>query len=499
MSATTIFALSYDEYGAWYDAYRTNVLEPALDRASAELDRELVDVLSDRDLSRLRNATGRVKSKRRTWRKVRQPRYAGRVNSPADIPSVVDDLVGLRITCTNLRDIEMVETALETVPRSPDGGRLWIDAATERDYVVEPKESGYRGWHVNLNVSVEVDGVEVPVTCELQVRTLLQDSWGELTHEDTYSKDGALPPLVEVLSKRMADLFATLDDIAEDLRSELDRIDEAVVARSSDEASNSDQAASDEPILSEQGADATTFLIERWENLDRPTDLAVLAWALQTEFGAEISDEWFGHRTFKRFITHALPESEITTGRQAFLLPAGFADDLPDGSDAKETDEPVGDEHTSDGSINDDSISDDSIDDDEEDQNGAAIPDAALVLRRVDRAFPLLDTEQWNVLYEEVAESWRRTGATVQSAAVISRIARSTRDRSEAKGRAVSRRHAAYVARAVLPTDEAIAPLDAAQIADAFATTTLTRLADLRILGGRNRKGRASFRRWLGA
>ncbi len=481
--------LSYAEFGNWYDRYRADVLEPALDAASSELDRELLDLLSDRDLARLRSATGRVKSKRRTWRKIRQPRYQGRITSLDDVPTVIDDLVGLRITCTNLRDIEMVQTALETLPRSPGSSALWLDGSTERDYVLEPKESGYRGWHVNLGVTLEVDGTPTAVACELQVRTLLQDSWGELTHEDTYSKDGALPPLVEVLSKRMADLFATLDDIAEDLRTELDRIDEAVVARSPDDADIQVDAPSP-GSPTEQDADAAAFLVERWNDIDRPTDLAVLAWALQREFGAEVSDDWFGHGSFKRFLTHALPEAEITTGRHAFLLPEGTA--AADVGDAEHSPEsaPGAAEHVLE-SNGDHAASG-------EDGPERRTPDAAVALRRVDRAFPLLEHAQWELLFEQLAEAWKRNGPTAQSTADISRMVRSARDRADAQGTPISRRHLSYVARSVVPAETPGGPMTASELAETFATSTLQRMAELRILGARNRKGRAAVRAWLG-
>ena len=174
-----------------------------------------------------------------------------------------------------------------------------------------------------------------PVTCELQVRTLLQDSWGELTHEDTYSKAGELPPLVEVLSTRMADLLATLDDIAEDLRNELDRIDEAIVAET---AGQVDNEPGDDCARAGPGADAADILLERWRALDRPVELSSLAWALQHEFGAEVSDDWFGYRTFKRFLRAAVPDGEISGGRQAYLLPAGgsgSADEATRSGDAR--------------------------------------------------------------------------------------------------------------------------------------------------------------------
>ena len=309
----------YAEFGNWYDAYRADTLEPALDRAMDALQRALDDALSDRDLARIRSISGRVKSKRRTWRKISQPHYREQVTSVDDIPRVLDDLLGMRLTCTNLRDLEMVQVALENLPAHATRKRpLGLDPASERDYVDQPKESGYRGWHVNLDVQHE----GTPVTCELQVRTLLQDSWGELTHEDTYSKSGELPPLVEVLSTRMADLLATLDDIAEDLRNELDRIDEAIVAETAGQPEGETIAPE---IAFGPGADAADILLERWRSLDRPLEISSLAWALQNEFGAEVSDDWFGYGTFKRFLRAAIPEGEISGDRQVYLLPPGGA------------------------------------------------------------------------------------------------------------------------------------------------------------------------------
>ena len=224
-------SIEYADFGAWYDEHRSRVLDPALSVAMASLHAALDDALSDRDRTRIRRISGRVKSKRRAWRKLKRLLREGTITTVDDVPTAIGDLIGLRITCTNLRDIEMVQAALDGLPLP--GSRvmgLCFDPASERDYVLEPKESGYRAWHVDLEVGIEVDGNSAAATAELQVRTLLQDSWGELTHEDTYTKDGQLPPLVEVLSKRMADLFATLDDIAEDRRSDLDRLDQVAVA-----------------------------------------------------------------------------------------------------------------------------------------------------------------------------------------------------------------------------------------------------------------------------
>lgn len=457
----------YAEFGNWYNAYRVDTLEPALDRAMDALQRELEDSLSERDLARIRSISGRVKSKRRTWRKVSQPRYRQQIASVDDIPRALDDLIGMRLTCTNLRDLEMVQVALENLPGNASKRRpLGLDPTSERDYVEQPKESGYRGWHVNLGV--QHDGT--PVTCELQVRTLLQDSWGELTHEDTYSKSGELPPLVEVLSTRMADLLATLDDIAEDLRTELDRIDEAIVAETVGQPIGEAADEPDQGLTVGPGADAADLLLERWRSLDRPVEISSLAWALQHEFGAEVSDDWFGYGTFKRFLRAAVPDGEISGDRQLYLLPAGGAAEQPEADDAV------------------DELSPDA---------STTIPDEARQLRRIDRDFPLVETEQWLRIYEHLAEAWRRVGAGAPSTRMVNQLTRSARDRARTTGDPLPRRHLDHVAKAVIAATGSGDPLDGEQIGEAFTSSVLQRLADLRIVTADDAASRARVGRWL--
>jgi ppGpp synthetase/RelA/SpoT-type nucleotidyltranferase len=479
---STGVSFGYTDFGEWYDAFRVDTLEPGLDRAMAALRSELNDLLSERDLARIRNISGRVKSKRRTWRKVSQPRYRMQIATVDAIPEVIDDLIGVRITCTNLRDLEMVEAALDGLPRrAGKKNALGLDPTSERDYVDAPKESGYRGWHVNLGVVLN----RTPLTCELQIRTLLQDSWGELTHEDTYSKDGELPPLVEVLSKRMADLLATLDDIAEDLRTELDRIDEAVVAEVVVPADVDVSAVDDDAPASGPAADAAELLLDRWRALDRPLELASLAWALQTEFGAEVSDNWFGHGSFKRFLRHAVPDGEISTGRQAYLLPAGEDSEGEPAGDGSAS----GDDHSPDDtSGNGADISNGDVD---------SVPDEARQLRRTDRGFPLIDTDQWAQIYRYLADAWRKVGAREPSARMVNQITRSARDRAQAAGEPLARRHLDYVAKAVLAGRDDGEPLTAEQVGDVFAASTLQRMADLRILAESNAAGRTRVAHWL--
>ncbi len=499
----------YAAFARWYDAHRGGVLDPALEQAEDVVGGLLRDALSERDLARIRGPVGRVKSKPRTWRKLGGRRYVERVDTVDDIPWVIDDLLGVRLTCTNRRDIDVAREVLDALPTADDGrSEIWVDPSSERDYLDRPRPSGYRGWHVNLGLAVDLDGTRRSVTCELQVRTLLQDGWGELTHEDTYKKDGELPPLVEVLSRRMADLLSTLDDIAEDLRDELDRLDEAAVTSSPLDApidAPADRAAIGGATgrRAEQAMDAAAYLDARWRALDRPVDLAALAWELQREHGAEITDDWFGTGTFKRFLNAAVPDAQITTGRNAFVLPASTDADADAEVDVDEPDDESdrGAEGTDGagvgrGDVGSTDGSDDLGDPESADGLSVTVPDVARALHRVDRTFPLIDHADWTRLFDHLAEAWRRVGDQDPTARLARRLVQSTCDRSAASGPPLAVRHVEAVVRDLVEESDG-EPRPADELAGTYATLVQQRLVELRLIGARNRTARAAVRRWI--
>ena len=62
-----------------------------------------------------------------------------------------------------------------------------------------------------------------PVFAEIQVKTRLQDAWSELTHEDMYKPGAAMKPskLHGEFARAMANMLATVDDMADTLALEL--------------------------------------------------------------------------------------------------------------------------------------------------------------------------------------------------------------------------------------------------------------------------------------
>jgi len=105
---------------------------------------------------------------------------------------VASDIIGGRVSCWFLDDCYGFLNLINSSPH------LKISDQVE-DYIKTPKPSGYRSIHLVANIaydSVKRDGREVKVTpevmkCELQIRTKLQDAWGDITHEFHYKAKSA--------------------------------------------------------------------------------------------------------------------------------------------------------------------------------------------------------------------------------------------------------------------------------------------------------------------
>lgn len=95
---------------------------------------------------------------------------------------------------------------------------------TVLDYITSPKPSGYRSIHLTANIaydSVQRENTKVVITpeemkCEIQIRTKLQDAWGDVTHEFHYKAkiygvdDSDLEGLLSDISDRLATEDKTL-------------------------------------------------------------------------------------------------------------------------------------------------------------------------------------------------------------------------------------------------------------------------------------------------
>lgn len=321
---------SFDAFTGWYESLRRGALEPARQTFCRILTEEIARVEVEFGPGRFRQPHSRVKDSVRLWAKMHLPKYRDRVSSLAAIPEVVDDLVGVRVVCTNKSDVEKIRSVVDrwaclSADTSDSKFGVAVESGSQRDYILEPKASGYRAYHLNLLTNVPQIGGMVTVRGELQIRTLLQDGWGELTHEDTYKPGQEVPRLVSLLSLRMGELLATVDDIAEDIQGDLARLSEEAVT---DAPPLSGEPAIESPSEPEVSAEIVVAEAARLVSLlERPTPLAQISNQLRATFGPQVSANWRGPGNFKNFLVEAVPGINIVPKGPSYIIPPGLEPD----------------------------------------------------------------------------------------------------------------------------------------------------------------------------
>ena len=113
------------------------------------------------------------------------------------------DAAGIRIICSYLDDVYSVAEMLKKY------GDLKL--IKETDYIKNPKENGYRSYHVVYEVPLDIAGEIYPVFIEIQIRTIAMDFWANLEHEMKYKKDVTNANLIVSELKNCADEIATTD------------------------------------------------------------------------------------------------------------------------------------------------------------------------------------------------------------------------------------------------------------------------------------------------
>jgi len=119
----------------------------------------------------------------------------------ANVRTHLNDVAGIRIICSFARDIHQLVELLRVMPG--------VNILDERDYITNPKPSGYRSYHVIMEVPVFYSGKTESVTIEVQLRTEAMNFWASLEHKARYKYHNHVP-------RHLCDeLVACADKIAE--------------------------------------------------------------------------------------------------------------------------------------------------------------------------------------------------------------------------------------------------------------------------------------------
>lgn len=92
--------------------------------------------------------------------------------------AALHDVAGLRVV---LGDTRSVYRFAQIICASP-----FAEVAGERDYIENPKASGYQSLHLLLRVPVCQGGQSMMIPVELQLRTAAMDIWANVEHDLIY-------------------------------------------------------------------------------------------------------------------------------------------------------------------------------------------------------------------------------------------------------------------------------------------------------------------------
>lgn len=102
-----------------------------------------------------------------------------------NITRYVSDVVGMRIVCSFIKDVYTIVDIIRST------GEFIVKS--EKDYIEEPKSSGYRSYHMILLVPIHLENRTEYIQVEIQIRTVAMDCWASLDHKLRYRYPGNLP------------------------------------------------------------------------------------------------------------------------------------------------------------------------------------------------------------------------------------------------------------------------------------------------------------------
>jgi putative GTP pyrophosphokinase len=125
------------------------------------------------------------------------------------------DIAGVRVICSFQQDIYDI---VDMINKNEE-----IQVIKTKDYIANPKESGYRSYHMILKVPVYLTTGREEVPVELQIRTMAMDFWASLEHKIKYKYDGIIP---EEIQKELVECSNTIAKADEEMMRINNRIKE---------------------------------------------------------------------------------------------------------------------------------------------------------------------------------------------------------------------------------------------------------------------------------
>ncbi len=131
-----------------------------------------------------------------------------------NIENHLSDIAGIRVICSFVDDIYMLADCLANQDD--------IRVIQRKDYIENPKASGYRSLHLIIEVPIFLTQEKEIMKVEVQFRTIAMDFWASLEHKMKYKKNIENQDVISDDLKFSADLINQLDLRMQQIREKID-------------------------------------------------------------------------------------------------------------------------------------------------------------------------------------------------------------------------------------------------------------------------------------
>ena len=142
----------------------------------------------------------RIKTPESIVKKLRRRGYESTIEN---MVKYVNDIAGIRVICSFTSDIYDIA---EMLANQND-----IKVLSIKDYIKNPKESGYKSYHMIVTVPIFLSDGCVDTKVEIQIRTVAMDFWASLEHKINYKFEGEAPEHIKRELFECAEMVSDLD------------------------------------------------------------------------------------------------------------------------------------------------------------------------------------------------------------------------------------------------------------------------------------------------
>ena len=158
----------------------------------------------------IEHVKSRIKTPESIVKKLKRHGYESSIEN---MVRYVNDIAGIRISCSFTSDIYLIA---DMISKQND-----LTILARRDYMKNPKKSGYRSYHMIIRYPLFTALGEKTVPAEIQIRTNAMNFWATAEHSLRYKYSGNIPQDLQDRLKNCAEAAFHLDQEMATIREEI--------------------------------------------------------------------------------------------------------------------------------------------------------------------------------------------------------------------------------------------------------------------------------------